>query len=777
MIQKFGNQKRRNNDKTPSFVIVRAVLVAVIFIITGTFILAYQSSSEDISNLKFGDVAPKNILAPNQTVYTSKIKTDDTRRLAENSVSTIYTTPDLNVARKQVKHLRAIFDFLDTVRADPYGTLPQKSEWVRSISDLTLSNTIIDEILITSDHDWEDSKREAIDLLDKALRDEIRETQVRTVRRRLENQVPLDTPETQAKVIVALAGSLIEPNTFPDPTRTDEAKQVEVEKVQDVIEQLEKNELIISQGQIVRSLHLEKLEAVGLLNPQIDQFQLYIIPAFLLIITTIFLGVYFAQYAPQIIIDGKRLILLACLVLLFLAIARFIIPQTTAINYTYSYPIATLSMIVVILIDLQLTFVLITIVALHVGYLATDNTLSIVIYMILSGWTGILALNKGRRVSAPIWAGLYVILVNISAILVFSIAQNGLSIPNNLGRDLLQGVMNGIFSGGLALIGVPTIGRLVGITTQMQLQELTRPTHPLLRQLLLKAPGTYHHSLMVSNLAEQAAERVGADALLVRVMAYYHDIGKMQRPYFFVENQPQGVNVHEKLDPKVSAQIIISHAIDGLELAKKYGLPRVIQDGISQHHGTTLVKFFFYQYVKEANEKNLQVNEDDFRYPGPRPQNKENGILMLADVTESVVRALKPGSAQEIDEIVQKMIAEKLEMGQLNDCDLTIADLHKIREAFVDILQGVHHPRIKYPDPVKLKKNNGDDDVGNDDDSNQTTDTSGVENKSVSLPVKLDNITREPLSKVETKEKRTASSPQAPPSEPIAQPSKLVRRE
>ncbi|MDM8528671.1 HDIG domain-containing protein [Anaerolineales bacterium HSG24] len=766
MIQKFGGQKRKADDKTPNFVIIRSILVAVIFIIAGTFILAYQSSSEDISNLKLGDVASKNILAPNQTVYTSKIKTDDARRLAENSVSTIYTTPDLYVARKQVKRLRAIFDFLDTVRADPYGTLPQKSEWVRAIPDLTLSNTVIDEIQIMSDQDWEHSKREAIALLDEALRDEIRESQVRTVRRRLENQVPLDTPEAQVKVIVALAGSLIEANTFPDPTRTDEAKQVEIDKVQDVIEQIEKNELIISQWQIVRPTHLEKLEAVGLLNPEINQFQLYVVPAFLLLITTILISIYLVQYASQIVFDGRRLVLLACLVLIFLAIARLIIPQT-AINYTYSYPIAALSMIVAILIDLQLALILTPIVALQASYLATDNVFAVIIYVILSGWVGILALDKERRVSAPIWAGLYVILVNISTILAFSIAQNGLFISDDLGQNLLQGFLNGIFSGGLALVGVPTIGRLVGITTQMQLQELTRPTHPLLRQLLLKAPGTYHHSLMVSNLAEQAAERVGADALLVRVMAYYHDIGKMQRPYFFVENQPQGVNVHEKLDPKVSAQIIISHAIDGLELAKKYGLPKVIQDGISQHHGTTLVKFFYYQSVKEANEKNLHVNEDNFRYPGPRPQNKENGILMLADITESVIRALKPGSAQEIDEIVQKMIAEKLEMGQLNDCDLTIADLHKIRDAFVDILQGVHHPRIKYPAPVKPKKNNGD----------SATETSESDDKPASPPAKSDDTANElPSEKKEAKE--APAPPTRPPqalSEPIAEPTKLRR--
>jgi putative nucleotidyltransferase with HDIG domain len=208
---------------------------------------------------------------------------------------------------------------------------------------------------------------------------------------------------------------------------------------------------------------------------------------------------------------------------------------------------------------------------------------------------------------------------------------------------------------------------------------------------------------MVSNLGEQAAERIGADALLVRVMAYYHDIGKMQRPYFFIENQPEGMNVHEKLDPQISAQIIISHVKDGLDLARKYRLPPAIQAGIAQHHGTSLVKFFYYQAIEAAKERQLEVDESKFHYPGPRPQSKENGILMLADVSESTVRALKPRSAEEIDEIVQKVIAHHLDAGQLDECELTIADLRKIRTAFVDILQGVHHPRIKYPEPVKAE--------------------------------------------------------------------------
>jgi len=230
--------------------------------------------------------------------------------------------------------------------------------------------------------------------------------------------------------------------------------------------------------------------------------------------------------------------------------------------------------------------------------------------------------------------------------------------------------------------------------------ELARPTHPLLRELLLKAPGTYHHSILVSNMAEEAAGRIGADALLARVGAYYHDVGKITRPYFFVDNQVEGVNVHERLDPRTSAQIVISHVKDGLDLAKKYRLPSKVRDFIPQHHGTSLATYF-YQQARESEGD--EVNEEDFRYPGPKPQTKETAIVMLADNCEAAVRAERPASLEEIEELVRKVIGNKVLAGQLDECDLTLRDLDEIRSAFVSILEGVFHPRIKYPEEAKVE--------------------------------------------------------------------------
>lgn len=699
-MQKINSGGARSGTSPLTRHIIRSLLLAVIFAAAGTFILTYQFFPTSIVNLSLGDVAPEDILAPTQFTYVSDLETEAERDRVGNSISVFYSPPDPKVARQQVQRLRKIFDYLDTVRADPYGSLAQKSEWVTAIPDLTLSDIVVDQILIMNDQAWDETKEEALTILDQAMRAEIRESQLLATRRQLPTRIALDTPDEQASVIVDLIDDLIKPNTFPDQTRTEAERQAAVDAIEPIQVTIEQNEMIVSAGQVVGSKEMEALEALRSQQPRFSWVDGFIAPALLILLTTIIVSVYVVQYLPRLLIDQKRLILLTGLLLAFIAIARFMIPNPLI---TYLYPIAALTMMIVILIDVQLAFILTTILALLAGYMAVDTPQAVVIYLILSGWTGVLVLGKGQGVNNLLWASVYVGVVNVGTILIFNLSSNPIEF-DKIAVFILTGLLNGIFSAGLASISLIVISNLLGITTSIQLIELGRPTHPLLRQLLLKAPGTYHHSLMVSNMGEQAAERIRANALLVRVMAYYHDVGKMQRPYFFIENQPEGINVHEKLDPQISAQIIISHVKDGLDLAHKYRLPAAIKAGIAQHHGAGLVKFFYYQAMEAAREKNLPVDEASFRYPGPKPQSKETAILMLADISETTVRALKPASAEEIDEIVQKLIADKLNSDELNECDLTIADLHNIRTAFVDILQGVHHPRIKYPDQVKAEE-------------------------------------------------------------------------
>jgi len=676
---------------------LRAILIGLIFAGISIIVVAYRVAADNgFENLAVGEVASQDIFAPSQLVYESDIETQAERERARSSVQTIYSPPDPKIARQQIERLHQIFDYLDTVRADPYGSLAEKSVWIAAIEELTLSDSVVDQILIMSEQAWSETIQEALQIFDQTMRAEIREAQVLLARRQLPTKVELDTPDEQANVIVAITEDLVKPNTFPDQQRTEAERQAAADAVKPRVVSYEENELIVPAGEIIDSREMEAIESLNLQKPRFSWMQDFVAPAILVLLTTILIGVFVVQYTPQLTKDNRRLPLLVFLLVFFIIIAKFLLSNFS--NLTHLYPIAALSMMLVILIDRYLAYVITTILAFLAGYMVVNgDPATTIIYLFLSGWTGILALGKGERVNSLLWAGVYVGIVNAIIVFIFNVTASPVDF-NSLGLLLLIALLNGIFSAGLALIGLFVIGSVVGITTSVQLIDLGRPTHPLLRDLLLKAPGTYHHSLMVSNLGEQAAERIGANSLLVRVMAYYHDVGKIQRPYFFIENQPEGINVHEKLEPQISAQIIISHVKDGLKVAAKHHLPQAIQDGIAQHHGTSLVKYFFYQAVEAAKAENRQVNEAHFHYPGPKPSTRENGILMLADVSESTVRALKPASADELDEIVQKVISDKLDSGELDDCDLTIADLYKIRTAFVDILQGVHHPRIKYPD-------------------------------------------------------------------------------
>ncbi len=297
------------------------------------------------------------------------------------------------------------------------------------------------------------------------------------------------------------------------------------------------------------------------------------------------------------------------------------------------------------------------------------------------------------------WAGLVIALSN-----VVTVAAYRLPYAQTATSDFIQIQMVLLLNGGLAssvaLIGYFVVGNVFGITTSLQLTELSRPTHPLLRQLLLKSPGTYHHTIVVSNMAERAAAAIGADAFLSRVGAYYHDIGKTVRPYFFIENIADSISPHDKLDPTTSAQIIISHVKEGLDLAEKYHLPPRIRDFIREHHGESLVKYFYIQAQKEAAAGEV-INEEDFRYPGPKPQSKESAIMLLADTCEAAVRSIRPSTRDELKTLISRLVDDRIADGELDDSNLTFKDVQAIREVFMRVLEGVHHPRISYPEPVK----------------------------------------------------------------------------
>ena len=678
------------------------MLIGLLFVALSSLILVlpilFSGGSEQFTA---GEVAQRDVLAQQRVTYESQIQTERARNRAELSVLEVYDPPDTRIARRQVARVREIFDYLETVRADNYASLDQKRQLVAAIEDLTLSEGAVDILLTADSETWSEIETETITVLNQAMRTEIRPSQLPAARRRVPTLLNLDVGDDAALATIAIVNNLIQPNTFVNEQRTAEERQLARDSVQPVVVTYEENQRILRAGDLVGAEDIEALEALGLQQPALELSDLLRDVAFVALIGLL-VGLYILRFQPRFLGRPRYLWLLFFLLILCVGLIRLMIPGHTIVSYLF--PMAAFSIMVAVLIEVQLSVLSTMLLGLVIGYVA-EGSWDLTAYAVMGGLVGIFSMGQVERVNRLLWAGVYVSLMNVAVVLVLNAPGNNLD-STGLLQLVAAGVANGAFSASLALIGFFLAGNLLGITTSLQLQELARPTQPLLRQLLLRAPGTYHHSLMVSNLSEQAADRIGADALLTRVGAYYHDVGKTVRPYFFVENQMDGINVQDRLDPRTSAQIIISHVKDGLDLAKKYGVPRNVRAFIPEHQGRGLIKYFYHQALEQADDPST-VDEDDFRYPGPKPQSRETAIVMLADSCEAAVRASHPESVEEMDKIVRRIINEKLTTGELDECDVTTRDLDQVRRAFVEMLHGVFHPRVKYPEEVKEELDDG----------------------------------------------------------------------
>jgi putative nucleotidyltransferase with HDIG domain len=372
----------------------------------------------------------------------------------------------------------------------------------------------------------------------------------------------------------------------------------------------------------------------------------------------------------------------------------------------YFLPTAAIGMVLTILLDASVATIVMALVAVMGGALA-GSSLEFASYIFFGGLAGILAIRKGDRLQTFVQAGIVVFVVNALVVSVFSL----------LGTRDIRGVLELWFASAASAAGssvaavgtFAVLGSAFGILTVFQLLELANPSQPLLRRLLVETPGTYHHSLMVGNLAERAAEAIGADPLLTRVAAYYHDIGKLSNPLAFIENQAGGENVHDELEPETSAQIVKQHTADGIDIAYKAKLPKSLIAFIPQHHGTAIMSYFFARargiaaapyggpQTADGARAAAMVDERKFRHAGPKPQSREAALIMLADGVEASVRSLASRDEPAIRAMVARIIEERMADDQFDECDLTLRDVEKIKEAFVQQLLGMYHQRIAYP--------------------------------------------------------------------------------
>ncbi|MGD8404799.1 MAG: HDIG domain-containing protein [Anaerolineales bacterium] len=676
---------------------IQLILLIVAGLVSLIALIAPLSLSPGALPLSAGDVAPRDLQAPEAIEYVSEVRTDEARAAAARAIPQTYSPPDPSVARGQIEQLRAALDYISLVRADEFATPEQKQADIQSLSELTLEPDTIDQILNLSQARWDTVQQEALSVLEQVMRNTIREGDLQAMRRSVPSLVSLALTEEQADLVVELVSALIVPNSFNSPELTEAARQAAQDAVQPVVQTYKPGEMVVAGGQIISPAQLEALQKLGLIEP-VQQWQDYLGVGALVILTTAFVGMYFYRRNRPYLSQTRSLVLIAIIFIVFLVGARLSIPNRTVIPYLY--PLPAVGLLLATLFNMETGLIFGLIISLLTAY-NLPNTLDLMLFYMLASMTGVLVLGPARRFWAFFRAGIAIALAGIAVILAFRLPFTEMDWVGIV-TLLSAALFNGLASASITLLLQYFLAQILGLTTPLQLLEISRPDFPLLQFFLRNAPGTYQHSLQVANLAEQAAESIGADALLTRVGALFHDVGKASNPTFFIENQAHGnVNTHDDLDPAESSAAITQHVLEGIKLARKHRLPRRIDDFILEHHGTMLTRYQYTQALEAAGGDESKVDEEKFQYPGPSPRSRETALLMLADGTEARVRAMGPNNEEELRKIIRSTVDYVQKSGQLDQTQLTLNDLKKIEDSFVTTLRGSFHPRIEYP---KAKK-------------------------------------------------------------------------
>ena len=494
-------------------------------------------------------------------------------------------------------------------------------------------------------------------------------------------------------VVTDFVNSILNVNLSYDKEATESEKRLKAEEVQPIynIIEVKRNESILSKGERIGKDHIEKLKGIEQSEPSVMKaggaFAILILVGLFMLVTVLYLKF----YEPSLAAGNKELVLLSFITILMLIVAKAIVMSPWPSNLV---PVAVASMLIAILINSRLAIITTCFLSVLIGMIS-GNRLDIAGMSLVGGIIGIFAMKGVRRRSQVITAGLCVGFANMSYLIGMGLIR-ALDFKTAITESFF-GFTSGLISAVIVTGVLPIFENIFKVTTDISLLELADLNHPILKEMVMKAPGTYHHSLVVGNLAEAACEAIKANPLLARVSSYFHDIGKIEKAPYFSENQLSSVDsAHDKLSPTMSSLIITNHVKNGVELAKKYKLNRNIIDIINQHHGTGLVFYFFKRALEKVTDE--EVGEQSFRYPGPKPQTKEAACVLLADSVEAASRTLDDPTPSRIKGLVRKVINNKFIDGQLDECDLTLKDLERISEVFTHILTGIFHTRVEYPE-------------------------------------------------------------------------------
>jgi len=633
-----------------------------------------------------GTVAMAAVKAPRSIVFVSDSLTEQERDRAAAAVPKQFA-PNPAIVASSRERLAQALSTISRIRGDPTLSRDQKLAALQRAQEVIVATATATDTVDLTGAEWDAVQKELDNTLRSLYGTGIRVEQLDATKADAAKALPPAWNDRQKRVGTAIVTQFLDANVQLDSVATSVAQQFARNAVGPVQVQVVAGEVIVREGSVVTAQDIEKLRALGLASPGVDWRGAIGLLLWAILIAGV-LGTYIERYATEAWTDDRKLALISLTLLALTAVTRALVPGHTLL--VYFIPYAAAAMMLTVLVSGRAALATQIAGALHAGIMS--NQVDLIAYVLVPALLGIAAVRRATTAREFAAGASFVAIGNVGVLAAFTLVGRATD-PFGAAQLLIAAVTSAAGAGLLAFAAMAMIGHLFRITTVFELRELADPTHPLLRQLLLRTPGTYHHSLLVANLAERAAEVIGADPLLARVGAYYHDIGKMRNPSAFIENQT-GTNPHDDLDPLVSAGIVAAHIKDGLALAERYHLPAVIREMIPGHHGTLVVKYFF----QIAQQRGQDPDESKFRYPGPKPRSKECAIVMLADGTEASVRSLEEKNPESIRSMVDKIVGERLADGQLDDSDLTLRDVQRVKDAFCELLLGVYHERIPYPE-------------------------------------------------------------------------------
>jgi putative nucleotidyltransferase with HDIG domain len=663
---------------------LRPAAITLILALATALVVA-QNFLPNRLNLRAGEVSSQDVVSQRSVRYESQTKREEARTAAAAQVPDQF---DGSVSIQQRQAIDSLATKVSDLRRSSTSG-PDRSAQL-SLLEPQLSDAQRQYLLQADEGTVATVFKSAGDILQQLESNGIKADTLKSASDTAQTRAAaLHLDATGASVVATLIRANLKVNYLP--TETSLKQQQASDAVPAVFVTVAQGQTIIRYGDLVTPFQLEEAQAVGLLAPKTDWARILAVFMLVIILFAVALG-YLMQFRPAILRDPRQLATLGGLMLVLLLVAKLVVPINP--NTQYLVPMAAVPLLVAALMDTGLGIIVAMAVGLLTGIVA-DNVLPLTLVGFLGGAIGSIYVHRLERLGQWVTAGILVAGAQFVTLVSLSLIERHQSLDEILtigGLALINGLVSALIAAGL----LTWLGEITRVITPMKLLELMTPNNPLLKRLMVSAPGTYNHSIVAANLAEAAAEAVGANPVLARVGCYFHDIGKIRRPHFFVENQADIGNIHENLSPTTSSDILNAHVTEGVELLKQYHFPTTVREIVQQHQGTTVKRYFY----RQALEQGLDVREDDFRYPGPRPRSKEAAIVMIADTVEASARTLKDRSTEGIRDHVHRMLQGFVRDGQLDECDLSFRDLHLVEEAMANMVVSIYHARIEYPAAV-----------------------------------------------------------------------------